>query len=318
MKKLFLLLGIVALSVACVDKDDTTTSSLKDSQKVNLNNVITTQEYSIPAPQSGYYTVVYANGEVISKSIIARKILVPKGANITTQQVPLKKDNNEIFPNEYFIRNCVAYDVLHQTVLFEDQKIGDYDYNDLVIHCTYNAVIDYSRCYIRVGIQPIALGGITHMALCCDIYEGSYKLNRNEIVVASNVRNDLFNGQGGYLNTQKLNFENLKTMHDFKKITALNISYNKYTTYGAGAISVNWYIKVYDKNDNFMYRLNAVSSNYIDNNMINEENRPYGLVITATGKYATNYNINNYTYGNGLCWFNYPKEFTRIETAYPS
>ena len=55
MKKILIVLGIAVLAVACVDKNDVMT----DSQKINLNNAITTKEYTIPV-QSGMVSIVVA------------------------------------------------------------------------------------------------------------------------------------------------------------------------------------------------------------------------------------------------------------------
>lgn len=317
MKKVFMLLSVALFAIACVDKNDEAT--LKDSQKINLNHAITTKEYTIPV-QAGMLTVVRGeDNNIIAIDSVANQILVPTEGTLKVSYVApnhltqfldsLNVDATTGDANHAFT-SAGTYS-LWQTIAFEDLVIGDYDYNDLIIHCRYQM----KSKELRIGIQPIALGGTLRLRLGCDIYKGNTPI-KTGIIVADNCRQNMFNGQGGYLNTQTHNFENTVTGgHMMKKVVKYLFSDTEMNN--TGAISVNWYIEVFDRTGSTVTnRFNAISTHYVDNNMLDANSNPYGLVITHTGKVDTQYGQTNYYSGHD--WFNYPLEKTKIYTVYTS
>lgn len=319
MKKILMVLSIAVLTIACVDKNDVMT----DSQKINLNNAITTKEYTIPV-QSGMVSIVVAeDSTLLAVDTVATHILVPSGTKVKTYTVKpelvdsmfnvlnIKQDDGT--ENDYF-KKPGSYQ-LWQTVAFEDMIVGDCDYNDLVIHCRYQTKNSQNGGRdLRIGIQPIALGGTLRLKLGCDIYKGNTLLKT--IYVTDNCRQDLFNGQAGYLNTQTHNFDADEINgHTLTTLIQYSISPSDWAI--SGALSVNWFIEVYDATGTTITnRMNSLSTHYIDNHMIDANNNPYGIVTTWTGKKKTDY-ISGYDPNkSGHDWFNYAMERESVKNAY--
>lgn len=319
MKKILMLCFICLGFMSCVDKDDV----LSDANKINLNNAITTTDYTIPT-EKGKITIVVARSEasntLIAIDTVSSTILVPKGVQIKSYIVqPSSMDSifnvlniNQSNGNENnSFKNPGNYQ-LWQTIAFEDLKEGDNDYNDLVFHCLYRL----KNKELRIGIQPIALGGVLKITLGCDIYKGTTLIK--SVTVADNCRQQLFKNCSGFLNTTKnintnqpiINFTN-----DSMMTTVVKYTFTQNDMSNNGAISVNWFIEVYDKNGNTIeHRFNALSTHYIDNHMLDVNNNPYGIVMTWTGKSMVNY-ITPYI-NAGHDWFNYPYEKTNINIPY--
>lgn len=170
---------------------------------------------------------------------------------------------------------------LWETVAFEDSRVGDYDYNDLVIH----VLIEQKNNNTQVSIHPIALGSTKNITL-------GLRVDGIDHYISKDCRKDLFNNREGFINTYIFQ-ERVK----YEKFAIKNFPLTR-STWGK---SLDWFIEV----DNGL-RLYAVSKNYPTNN------RPYGLILI---------DINNpYKYGYydcGLDWFDYPSEGIAIEEVYP-
>lgn len=179
-----------------------------------------------------------------------------------------------------------------QTIAFEDSPVGDYDYNDLVIHCKYQL----SGRKFGIGVHPIALGAGNNIALGCKIFVNDV-LYEN-VLLCNNCRETLFADQIDFINTMKPNFHT----NFFKAKHIINdIGVNKMSS-----IKVVWYIVAgsytfYAVNDKF---------GYLDGNK-----RPYGLIITNTGRtyYQDPQNPNV-----GSNWFAFPYEANNISDCYPT
>lgn len=314
-----MVLSVALLFAACVDKDDAVTSS-SDRQKISIENSITTTEYTIPT-QSGQFTIVYtADGMLVAIDSVPNTIMVPSGVELKTAYAPANEVNQVLNTlninqatgesNNYFTGNSVY--TLWQTIAFEDMLVGDNDYNDLVIHCKYQT---NNAKQIRIGIEPVALGSSLRIGLGCDIYKGNTFIK--EIMVTDNCRRDLFYGNVGYLNTQTFNFGNTETNgHLMSKVVKYAFTNDELNN--SGAISVNWFINVYDvTGTTIQHRFNALSTHYIDNNMLDANKNPYGIISTHTGKRDADYGINT-NVNSGHDWLNYPKEKEKIYEVYPS
>jgi hypothetical protein len=316
MKKILIALSAVILFAACVDKDEVAT--IGDAQRVNLTNAITTKDYSI-STKPGMFTIVYtADGMLIAIDSVSQPITVPKGVEIKTAYAQANQVNevlnslniNQTNGNENNSFDGTGTYQLWQTIAFEDMLVGDNDYNDLVIHCKYQM----KNKQLRIGIHPVALGGSLRIALGCDIYKGTTFVK--EVMIADNCRRDLFDNQQGFLNTQTFNFKTEETDgHKMTKVVKYVFSNDEFSN--SGAVTVNWFILVYDASGTTVVnRFNALSTRYIDNNMLDANSSPYGIITTYTGKHDSDYGLSN---GNtGHDWFNYPLEKEKIYNAYTS
>lgn len=270
-----------------------------DGDKIDLKNVVSTREYTIPI-QQGKVSVVYAGDEIVAAADEPMTILLPKECvtRASSGTVRVEYLSEEDF-NELGIG--LGTMKLFQVVAFEDSRKGDYDYNDLVIHVRYdsrNSNWEKGKRVLAVGIHPVALGSTKKIALGYDVYYGD-ELVYSEMVT-DDCRRNLFQGREGMLNTLTKNFEaNGEYAYINKSIF--------YPKGGGKAVSVNWFIVV-DGNT----RLNAVSTVYTAN-MVDAGNRPYGIVVTNTG-----YHYNEPGIGiAGKDWFNYPLETVNIDQVYP-
>lgn len=193
----------------------------------------------------------------------------------------------------------ISYDVLKegaeatyskawQAVMFEDTPYGDYDYNDLIIHVR-NIASNHpyqhpDETWQTIEIQPIALGSSKDIGLGCLLSDGS------EHIISTNVRQDLFQGKQGFINTVN-DREPVRY-----KLAGTNVANYPFPKSEVKAAWIAWFIEVDGQ------RFYAVSSDidYRKYDMVNKENMPYGLVVA-----------NN----NGT--FNYAQEKTSLFQAYP-
>lgn len=267
-----------------------------DTQKIDMNNVITTKEYSVPI-QAGKAAVVTVNQQTVAIATEPMTILLAKGE--TPQVNYVEPFNNEL-------DNSASS---WQVIAFEDSRSGDYDYNDFVFHVGYEtktATGAYAAGNDRrfsFAIQPIALGSTKKITLGCDIYKGNTLLKEG-VIIAEDVRSKFFasSGDKDMINTL-YETKSEYCVYDYTTWYASNALYFMNST---DPIYVNWFIEV----DNGQ-RLYALSTKRTTD-MLDSENRPYGLVITNTG--------NIYYQGEkkvGVDWFNYPKENVSIDLVYP-
>ena len=106
--------------------------------------------------------------------------------------------------SEKFQSNKFIYDT-YFTLAFEDSRIGDYDYNDLVLNvCLDNRATTSKSKYTtddfhgRLIVNPIAHGSTKIIGFGIRIGE-----NGEDILLTDNVRRDYFDGREGFINTGK-------------------------------------------------------------------------------------------------------------------
>ena len=289
MKKILSLIAAAGVLAAC---EHDPVSQAPQTGNLDMNNVVTTRTLSVPV-DAGHVAVVSSGEEILATADAPTEVLVPKGALIEIRQLT---------PEEF---NLTGLEVntarLWQGIAFEDSRNGDCDYNDLVIHVKYES--RKSNWYentqvVRVAVQPVALGSTKVIALGYDVYAGTEKVKTE--MVAQNCREGLFNGRTGMLNTLTKNFECDHFVYKNSEADPILCPAGK-------AIAVNWFILV-----DGGVRLNALSTVYTTD-LVNVNNRPYGIVTTHTGYQYTQEGQGVV----GLDWFNYPKENVSIDKVYP-
>lgn len=281
MKKLILLSALFA--AACHNEPAT----IPDTEFADMGNITTTSEYAVPVREGMVSVVRNAAGDEIARTAAPISILAGKGEALTVEYVEsVAGDENQIRTN------------LWQVLAFEDSLVGDYDYNDLVLHVKYELV----GSYLYLGIQPIALGSTKKIRLGCDLWQNGTYLKQG-IIVADDCRATFFPETGSrMINT--FGVEKEFCVFDFKPYYRSNLVVVPDPSH---PVYVNWFIEV----DGGL-RLYAVSTARTSG-MLDGNKRPYGLVFTATG--------NSYEQAGqgtvGHDWFNYPKESVSIDRVYP-
>lgn len=284
-RKIIVLLSLILLiTTSCFDKVDSS-SKLKEL----ISNCEPFDNFKVPI-DDGKVTVVCMGGDTLAVTSIPMTIKVPKNrSSVTTRtdgnnfEVHFIGEDNE----NYEVLKNKTYSSVWQAVMFEDTRVGDYDYNDLVIHVNNRVDTPWgtNKFVHSIRIQPIALGSSKNIGLGCVLSDYS------EHIISNNVREDLFKGNKGFINTV-----NEDTPIRFK-LEQTNI-YNHEMPYSADkACWVAWFIEV----DGM--RQYAISGDYEFkdySNAISRDLLPYGLVIADD---------------NGT--FKYPTERTSIFDTYP-
>jgi hypothetical protein len=296
--KLFLLAAIaIGLSAlpSCVKQDEVTDV---ETSLENLNvasDMVTTTNYTVPVVE-GYTTNVSYGGMVYAKTSSPITIKVPKEA------LQSRSDGNlNITYTQGVTAAADTYTNLWQTVLFEDSKKGDYDYNDIIIHVNYKTV----GTKLTVDVQPIALGSTKDIRI-------GFIINNNGVdhIVAENCREELFNGREGFINTVQYD-RHYSLIKDKVSVDLSEI----------GSPTITWFIDV-DKTSGTYTRLYA--ANQDRSKCIDDLGRPYGFALTDTGNgnSITSKTIESYTPSSAMeaLWadYNLTSDFTPIESTTPT
>lgn len=245
------------------------TSCVKhDIQKIQEDTMYPMEEQYITVPTN---KVAILTTKTDTLAILTRSstVLTPKGAYI---DLSMMDNSNNSYSDRYKI---------WQTVVFEDSKAGDYDYNDLVIHVK----IEQKNNNTLISVHPIALGATKKITL-------GITIDGRDYIIAENCRVELFRNETGFINTfiggKRIKFEKFAK----KNIPTTSCTFGK---------SLDWFILVDGGT-----KLYAVSKNYP------VAARPYGLIIVDIND---PYKYNGYDCG--LDWFDYPSEGVSIEAVYP-
>lgn len=282
MKRL-LIISLLFVAIAC----NRNIPETNPDDPITIKRLTTSETFNVPV-KDGFTTYVTIGSDTLCITNKETSILVPKGIT------KLKSGESQLNISYVEGTDPLAGTMKKwQTIAFEDSPSGDYDYNDIVIHCSYQ--MKGSR--FGIGVHPIALGSTKNIALCYKIFVNNEL--KFEDVACSNCRTTLFDGKENFINTATIpNFHtNYFKFHKVIEDIGTTIS---------SEISVIWYIVV----DSGL-KLFSVNDKY---GCLDKNGRPYGLIITDTGNsyYQDERNPNI-----GTNWFAYPFEGINIEQAYP-
>ncbi|MDD2960898.1 MAG: hypothetical protein PHR45_02305 [Muribaculaceae bacterium] len=261
MKKLIYFLTLPLLifcSTSCVTENEINPDIETDPVKVELvEKMITTADYKVPVVD-GFITTVSYNGQVLARTSKPITIKVPK-TSTSRGADDINIDYSEGTLN-------ASYSSLWQTVMFEDTKTGDYDYNDLVFHVQYERI----GTKLKVSIHPIALGSSKILKLRLKYTQGGVS---KVIKIAENCREELFNNISGFINTRNydIHFQDFATSFEVDLDSESEV------------VDYAWFINVNDAE--LIYAVNTNSNVSLDSN-----NRPYGFAITDIGTNSSNSN----------------------------
>lgn len=290
------------------------TSCVKDSTKnepgINTSNIATyerintTTTLDVPAKQ-GSITVVTFQGNIICLTKTPTSIIVPKTNTEAKSGEAIEIKYVDQADPEYAeaLGDNDTKSELWQTIAFEDSMVGDYDYNDLVLHLCYQLLTPNKETQkLYIGIHPIAYGATKNIKLGLCVYYKNQEVCREDIT--QNSKEELFlDNNGKYcgisdmINTSSQNYSsNFYTK--VLKLDAANVNFSD--------IKVIWYITV-DKTTKFY----MVNSKY---NFLDKNKRPYGIAITNTAKIWPD--SDNGKAENSASWFEYPVEGNNISNCY--
>lgn len=278
---LFIILGLAL--TGCVKKPNPV------PDPIITNRLTTTEVFTVPI-KDGYTTIVKLGSDTLCVATESTSILIPKNTSVVTKAGGIDISYIEGTDPD------AGTSQIWQSVGFEDSEVGDYDYNDLVIHCKYE-IKTLSNTYHRlgIGVHPIALGSTKTIALGCKVYINDVLLK--DEMLSNDCRKDLFGSQENMINTGfTANFHT-----NFFKDT---ISFNIGETKNLSEVKVVWFIKVGNK---YFYAVND-KYEYLD-----AANRPYGIIVTNTGK---TYYQDERNPEVGANWFPYPYESVNINQLY--
>lgn len=290
MKKmmLYILFGLMTIFISCTH--DLGNKITEETQKI-INTCDGLMDYKIVAIPDNIAIVTIGN-DTLAVTDMDMTIKVPKNTKVLTkstiEEIKLEYVNEKDDPEQYNALKHKTYSAYWQAVMFEDSKNADYDFNDLVIHVRNKVEYTYNNKkdgFQTVDIQPIALGSTKTIGLGCILSDGS------EYIISDDVRQDLFDGVKGFINTYNMTDP---IMYHFK-----NTEINKYPiAYKADqSYWVAWFIVCDGR------RYYAVSGDYkyaSYNEVLTTDLLPYGLVV-----------------GDKNGTFDYPEEKINIAVAYP-
>jgi len=254
MKKIFVILSIVALFAACVDKDN-----VKQIDTANLSPV---KEKTAPI-REGYRTIITANGDTICSAVAAVPYFLPKGTTEKIEYVPFTKgyQNDGISQVDNQFHLC-----------FEDTKNGDNDYNDFAcymsLHRTHVNPNGVPHCTLEMCIQPVAYGaGIQNLKFGVKLSNGAI------YILADNIRNTYFPGTTGFVNVLASQMESPYQTNDIN-----HIKHYKFQIDGSNDVRVNPFI--INGSDTIYVALHQHSLEGITySDMVSSKGYPYGIAI---------------------------------------
>lgn len=243
---------------------------------------------SVPA---GSQSLIYLGGTLVATCNKSGYVVLPKATSTKALSdyqivnIPLEGDPGVASENK-----------LEMVVAFEDTKLGDHDYNDLVFQARMkitNAVSGPST--VDIDITPIAMGATLQLGIGVVLTdsEGNVLVDRQ---ITDNCRTFLFNGDEGFINTQQ----------DRKHYDAVSLSIT--TESNTAVAGISWYLLTP------VHRLYA--SNYFQAYM-DDSNAPQGLVLMKIRDdiYYEKDGNNKYLCGNDF--WQYPGENVPISEVYP-
>ncbi|MEG2612650.1 MAG: DUF4842 domain-containing protein, partial [Alistipes sp.] len=277
--QLFILLCVAALlPVGCMD----TPSDLATQKAVKVSDFESLTYYDVPV-KAGLATVVVLDQDTLAVTHVPMHVAVPRYA-IDQNALSVTYSQDAIYQN-------FASSVYWQYISFEDTRKGDYDYNDLVIHCRVDnrgifengVVVAYKH---TVSVQPVALGGAMHLKLGMLYKENAAMSSLSEAILCQDVRRDIFQGNPIFpINTDPT--------QPIKKVSSKLTPLFEITNTDP-QLQVVWFIETSSN------RLYAATTNFGADksyDMISPDGLPYGISMTKK--------------------WDYPIEHCSIREAYP-
>ena len=208
MKRVLLAIALVmtVLGSWSCNKFDEMKKADQDEILETLETFVMTQNCTIDVPDGKIAVVTMKDtDDTLAVLPMTASIMVPCSFN----SVQTKAKGDPSYTVEYITpkgetlqSNKFIYDT-YFTLAFEDSRIGDYDYNDLVLNfCLDNRAPSGKKTYTtddfhgQLIVNPIALGSTKIIGFGIRVGE-----NGEDILLTDNVRRDFFEGREGFINT---------------------------------------------------------------------------------------------------------------------
>lgn len=303
MKRFYLVLGIALCAAISSCVKDNTGENPQTEDKGITERLTTFTTMEVPV-KDGKLTVVTFNGDTLCVTKTATSIIIPKtfATSKADEEIVISYVDSSNPNYAGYLSGDGVNVKMWQTIAFEDSKAGDYDYNDLVIHIRYELSSQKAgEQKLFMGIHPIAFGATKNIKLGCVVYYGETKVL--DEIITQNSKEELFLNENGessgiseMINTFKINYH----ANVFTKVISLDANNVRF-----GDIKVVWFIEI--ENGIRLYSVNERYP-YLDANK-----RPYGLIISNTGKPWLIPNLDNVSTQH---WFEYPTELLNISDCY--
>lgn len=266
MKKIcnLLFLCCAVFAVSCVEKVGKPGDG-DINHNVDIAALEPMADYEVPV-RDGFTTVVTLDGEQLAVTRRPITISVPAYALKTRAgQLDVSYSDEDIF-GEF---GHVSY---WNYLSFEDTRNGDYDYNDVVLHCRVVSDVPWyytgtEPCKHTVSVQPVALGGSATVGFGFLYRDASGDVR--EFIVTDDIRRDLFFGNRSFPINTDLSKPTKKVSNKLEPVF-------EYST-GRATFPVVWFVQ------NGTDRLYAATTNFDADrkfNMISEDGMPYGIAMT--------------------------------------
>lgn len=266
MKKILLFLCITSACSSCIKEPD---YGKKDEATFDL-----TTEYTV-TPQNGQIAIVTKTGskDTVCITGIPTVLTMNRATKYTTEYVA-----TSAMP-EYKNSGVWRY---QQTLCFEDTDQGDYDYNDLIlyVHGTHfqsagTAATGWQETYrAQFKITPIACGSIFNIGF------GFETIGGKTYMITDNCREYFFNGDKGYINTEK---EVDPVVYPTKQTEKYELGT------GWNATRINFFI-VADGHRHYIATAAHWEEQFSYTDIFNKSGMPYGLSIPDYFEYPAERN----------------------------
>lgn len=195
MKKLLVLSVIALITFAsCEDRD------LYIGENYVIDEKFMMQEaYAVPL-QSGQVAVVTLGEDTLAITDMSLTFNIPLGAGPITRA----EGNGKVQVTYASYKDLPTFETgsyivtSNHTLLFEDSRTADYDYNDLVLHVqtSENGKVDGAQAF-KIRVRGLALGSGKQIGF------GVTDRNGVDFDLTDNVRRDYFSNKQGFLNTER-------------------------------------------------------------------------------------------------------------------
>ncbi len=209
MKKVLFMAACAAAFSSCAEDSSPIEGGTGKTNEVTIvDRYALTKSYQVPVDGDGTVSQAVlhrANGEteVLATTDIPLTIQIPSWV----QNEPVKRsggasDQDYIEIVKYakgtidFEANSYVKDG-SSVLMFEDSRVGDFDYNDLVLYVKHSITGNNvsSAAKITICVKPVALGSANKIAFGWEDGNGEHMLSEN-------VREDFFFGEEGFINTE--------------------------------------------------------------------------------------------------------------------
>ncbi len=162
---------------------------------INDGKFMMQEPFTVPV-QNGSIAVVTLGEDTLAITDVPLTINVPLGTSLTRAEGSIEVTYVDYAAMPEFTEGSYVATNNH-TLLFEDSKTADYDFNDLILHVRTeeNKKVNGAQAY-KIYVRGLALGSSKQIGF------GVTDRNGVDFDLTDNVRRDYFSNRPGFLNTE--------------------------------------------------------------------------------------------------------------------